>query len=193
MVNKIPYNYECPVDIIILKFIDTHLHIYNKLNITPNFVTTLSLISGTFSAYNIFKGNFKISALLFLIAYYFDCVDGKLARKYNLITKFGDYYDHFSDLFKFILMLYALYSVNKKKFNEIKPIILILIIICMVHLGYQEVIYQIDDSHTLSLFKNIAQIDHDPYETINFTRFFGRGTFVVVMCIIILRWNISKK
>lgn len=189
MVNKIPSTYENPFDIILLKFIDTHLHFYRKLNITPNMITTIGIIFGIISAYNIFKGNFKTSAFLFLIAYYFDCVDGKLARKYNMVTKFGDYYDHFGDIFKIIIILYALYKVNKDKFNNIKYLIYSLLLLCMLHLGYQEVIYSLDESSTLLLFKNIAQIDKNPENTIKFTRFFGCGTFIIIMCIIILFWK----
>jgi len=189
MVNKIPSTYECPFDIVLLKFIDTHLQFYRKLNLTPNMITTVGIIFGILSAYNIFKGNFKTSALLFLIAYYFDCVDGKLARKYNMTTKFGDYYDHFGDIFKIIIILFALYKVNKKKFNDIKYLIYSLFLLCMLHLGYQEVIYSSDESPTLSLFKNIAQKDNNPEDTIKLTRFFGCGTLIIVICIIILSWN----
>ena len=32
MVNKIPNKYECPLDIYLLRFIDTHLDAYKKLN-----------------------------------------------------------------------------------------------------------------------------------------------------------------
>ena len=33
---------------------------------------------------------------MFLLSYYFDTVDGKFARKYNMATKMGDYLDHTS-------------------------------------------------------------------------------------------------
>jgi len=189
MVNKISSTYECPFDIVILKFIDPHLQFYNKLNITPNMITTISIIFGILSAHNIFKGNFKTSALLFIISYYFDCVDGKLARKYNMVSEFGDFYDHFSDLFKIIIILYALYKVNKKKYNNVQYLIYALFLLCMIHLGYQEVIYDSEESPTLSVFKNIANHDNNPENTMKITRFFGCGTTIIIMCIIILTWS----
>ncbi len=125
MVNKIPYKYECPLDICLLRFIDTHLNAYKKLNFTPNMITTIGIIFGFLSMQNIFEGNYKLAALLILIAYYFDCVDGKLARKYNMQTNFGDYYDHFGDIFKIVIVIYALYNTNKEKFHQIKSILII--------------------------------------------------------------------
>jgi len=40
MVNKIPNKYECPPDICLLKFINTHLDIYYNLGFTTNMITT---------------------------------------------------------------------------------------------------------------------------------------------------------
>ena len=126
MVNKIDDKYECPFDIYLLKFIDTHLDMYYNIGLTPNMITTLGIIFGLLSMYNIFKSNYKLASFLLLIAYYFDCVDGKLARKYNLQTKIGDYYDHFGDVFKIVIIIYALHKTNPNKFNEIKLLLIIL-------------------------------------------------------------------
>ena len=192
MVNKIPDTYECPFDIVLLKFIDTHLEFYKDLNFTPNMITTIGIIFGGLSAYNILKGNFKTSALLLLIAYYFDCVDGKLARKYNMATTFGDYYDHFGDIFKILIILYALYKVNKEKYIDIQYLIYASFLLCMMHLGYQEAIYNSNESPTLKIFRNIAKKDKKPEETIKLTRFFGCGTLIIMLCFIILFWKSSK-
>jgi len=189
MVNKIPDIYECPFDIYLLNFIDTHLHYYYKLNFTPNMITTISIIVGTLSAHNIYKENYKTAALLLLIAYYFDCVDGKLARKYNMQTDFGDYYDHFGDLFKTIIIIYALYKTNPKFFNNIKLLIIIIILLTFLHLGYQEVIYNSNESPTLSLFKKIAEKDKNPKKTIQYTRYCGCGTQMLILAIIIISWK----
>ena len=99
MVNKLLDEYECPFDIYMFKFINMHLDMYYKLGFTPNMVTTLSIIFGLLAAYEIIYGNFIFAAFLVLVSYYLDCVDGKLARKYNMVSQLGDYYDHFGDLF----------------------------------------------------------------------------------------------
>ena len=189
MVNKIDQIYECPCDIYLLNFIDTHLDYYKKLNFTPNMITTISIIFGLLSMYNIFKANHKIAACLLLIAYYFDCVDGKLARKYNMQTVIGDYYDHFGDVFKIVIIIYALYKTNPMKFNKIKFLLMILILLMILHLGYQETIYDFNESPTLDFAKSIVKQDKNPHKTIQLTKFFGCGTFVLILSIIVLTWE----
>ena len=44
MVNKIDDEYECPFDILMLKFIDSHLDLYYKLKLTPNMITTIGIM-----------------------------------------------------------------------------------------------------------------------------------------------------
>ena len=139
--------------------------------------------------YCILNSKFKLASFLFLIAYYFDCVDGKLARKYNLQTKFGDYYDHFGDIFKIIIILYALHKTNSEKFSEIKYLLIILALLMFIHLGYQEVIYDTNESPTLDFSKYIANKDNNPENTIQFTKYCGCGTFVFILFIIIFTWN----
>ncbi len=189
MVNKIDQIYECPCDIYLLNFIDTHLDYYKKLGFTPNMITTISIIFGLLSMYNIFKDNHAIAAILLLIAYYFDCVDGKLARKYNMQTVVGDYYDHFGDVFKIVIIIYALYKTNPMKFNKIKFLLMILILLMIIHLGYQETIYDFNESPTLDFAKSIVKRDKTPHNTIQYTKFFGCGTFVLILSLIVLTWE----
>ena len=189
MVNKIKDIYECPFDKYLLRFIDTHLDCYYNNGFTPNIITTIGILFGLLSMYSILQYNFKLASLLLLIAYYFDCVDGKLARKYNLQTKFGDYYDHFGDLFKIIIILYALYKTNSIQFNNIKIILIILLVMMIIHLGYQEKIYNRTESPTLNFSKFLANFDSNPYNTIKYTKYYGCGTFIFVLCIIIFFWN----
>jgi phosphatidylglycerophosphate synthase len=191
MVNKIADIYECPLDIYLLKFIDTHLDIYYKKGLTPNMVTTIGIIFGLLSMYNIFNSNFKTASFLLLCAYYFDCVDGKLARKYDMKTKFGDYYDHFGDIFKIIIVLYALYKTNPEKLKNIMLIIIFLIFGMLIHLGYQEIIYNKNESPTLNFSKKLIEFDKNPEKTIQYTRYLGCGTFILVICIIIFFWKKS--
>jgi phosphatidylglycerophosphate synthase len=188
MVNKIDERYECPFDIYLLKFIDTHLDYYYKLGFTPNMITTIGIIIGTMSAYNILKSNYKTAAFLLLLAYYFDCVDGKLARKYKMITKFGDYYDHIGDIYKIIIIVYALYKTNKNKFNKIKFFLIIIIFLTIMHLGNQEIIYDSDESPVLSTLKNNISKEN-AIKNIKYTRYFGCGTLMIILAIIVLLWQ----
>jgi hypothetical protein len=188
MVNKIPSEYENFFDIILLKFIDTHLDKYYEFGLTPNIVTTFSLISGCLSAYLITKNKFTESGLLYLLSYYFDCVDGKLARKYNMVTIFGDYYDHFSDIIKVVLIVYALYKNDSIKMKKYILIIILLFILAMYQMGCQQTLYPEDttESPTLDIFKSSVE---SCKKNIYNTKYFGSGTFVIVLILMIIFWK----
>lgn len=193
MVNKLPDALECPVDLVLLNFIDTHLDFYHHLGFTPNMITTLSIICGLGSAFSIYRHNYGLGALLFVVAYYFDCVDGKLARKYNMHTAFGDYYDHLGDMVKFIAVIYVLYfrkGVKLKSHQRLFiPIIYVLCFLTFLQIGYQETIYARNESQSLSVFKYLASLDATPRDTIQLTRYFGNGTFILAFVLIIILWN----
>ena len=59
------------------------------------------------------NNNKKLIAIILLIFYFMDCLDGHFARKYNMVTVFGDYFDHFVD----ILSLSLLYLILVSKIN----------------------------------------------------------------------------
>lgn len=75
-----------------------------KLKLTPNILTTLSLLSGLLAVYFLFSHYiyFAVLAVLHLI---FDGLDGVAAR-HSQPTMFGKYFDHGSDnLIAFLLLL----------------------------------------------------------------------------------------
>lgn len=189
MVNKLSEEHENIFDIYMYKFIDSHIHIYKNLGLTPNMITTLSLLFGISSVYMIFKKQYKIAAVLFLIQYYFDCTDGKVARKYNMTSKFGDYYDHISDAIKYLLLIYVLYKDNFNKLKKVIVIIVLLIIIAYIYLGCQNTIYtnnSNEDSPSLKYFKGNREacLKH-----INKLKYFAPGTITLVVCLIIFFWD----
>jgi hypothetical protein len=125
-----------------------------------------------------------------MISYYFDCWDGFFARKYKMYSKFGDLYDHIADVFKFTSVTYMLYSINYYKFIFYIPLIIILSILFNVHLGYQELYYDKQESDVLGIIKRLCPIkDKNNKESIleilQYTRWFGCGTFNLIYCLII--------
>jgi phosphatidylglycerophosphate synthase len=194
MVNKLADHNECPIDVALYKLIDTQLHVLKKMGFTPNMLTTLSILLGLLSSYEIFKGNFTAAAVLWLVSYYFDCVDGKFARQYDMVTKFGDMYDHFGDAFKYIVLIYALaYRIKKKLTNKqwlYIGLIMILMLLSFIHLGYQEKIYdKQEESGYLNLCKIFTVWDKNPKRTIQITRHFGCGTFNLGIALVIFFWS----
>ena len=71
--------------------------LYEKLGLTPNMITTLGNLIGAFSVAFIIKKKYATGAFLAIIRQILDGIDGYVARKYNLSSKFGNLYDHISD------------------------------------------------------------------------------------------------
>jgi len=189
--RKIDLKYESIIDRILLNINDYMNPIYKKLHFTPNILTTLSLVITLIGLYIYTKNYIILGAILYFIGYYFDCADGNFARKYNLQTQFGDYYDHGSDLFKIIILIYVFYNLEIKVKTKqiIFSMFIILGILSNVHLGCQEHIYnKPEESSSLSLLKKLC---YNP-DYIVYTRFFGPGTshfFIMIVLIFAKQFN----
>lgn len=104
---------------------------------------------------------------------------------YNMVTVFGDYYDHFCDVFKVLLL--ALVIINSNNISFISKSlffsgIIILFSASLVHLGCQELCYDNPESHTLDFTKKLCRKKED----IVYTRYFGVGTLITFICIYIV-------
>ena len=191
--RKLDSKYENPIVNFIYIIVEYISPFHHKIGLTPNILTTISLIIGIVSSYFIYKKQFYLGSFLYLIAYIYDCLDGYNARKYDMVTKFGDYYDHLSDLFKSILYFYVLYKLNKKLFYKIIPISILFMILLIIHLACQEVIYEQAQSPTLELGNLLCKNGKEDAENkIKYTRYFGAGTFTILSIIIILIYKYNN-
>jgi phosphatidylglycerophosphate synthase len=181
--RKMNAKYENPIDNILLyifSFVDNYLY---KLNFTPNMLTFISLVLSLIGIYYIHNKYYRIGAILIFIGYLFDCADGNFARKYNMVTKNGDYFDHISDLTKMIILYIIILTSKLKYTNKIIFMIvnIIFIILFNIHMGCQECIYNSDSSKssTLDYMKYLCpEINY-----IKYTRYVGCGTFFLVLCV----------
>jgi phosphatidylglycerophosphate synthase len=210
MVNKIPNFLDNPIDVQLYRLIDIMTPILNKYNLTPNHITGVSLVFGVSASYFLYYDKYLLSALTWFLAYYFDCVDGKLARQYNMVTKFGDYFDHSSDTFKMILLIYIMYlKLKGKRMSKLLILIFALIIINLMlvgsQFGCQEKITkdikknnkknnkkdnkkeEEEDSETLAFTERL--IITDCYTQMNYTKYFGSGTVIVAISLLLLFWK----
>lgn len=146
--RKLDNKYEGPVDNFIYIFVEKITPILRKIGLTPNHVTFLSALSASISFYYFCRKEYKIAALLWLLNYFFDCVDGYMARKYDMITTGGDYFDHITDMISIWLLVYLFY--RERRYKEI--IILGILFYIMTHFVYlQEKIYnKKEESKTLN-------------------------------------------
>lgn len=189
---KIDAKYDNPLDIIHYRISEKISPIFWKLGFTPNMITTLSNISLGVSLYYIYHLKCLPAIIFYILCYFFDCLDGYMARKYNMITALGDYYDHISDTIGFIATIYVLSIKNAQLILKLSPIIIILIILNFTFLHYQEEIYnKNNESKTLKIISNFIPsfMNHrnrdDLLRRISIFKYFGPGTFNIVMSAII--------
>ena len=189
--RKIPHEYDNPFDNFLIGLSDITVSDAYFIGMNPNMITTLSNIACIITILLLFNANYYLAAFFLLVSYYFDCMDGHMARKYNMVTVFGDYYDHISDSLKIFSVLIALYYVNKEKFLKVFPIIILLFVLMSTHLGCQELLYNTDESITLEPTKLLCpvsdQTNNDLIKnTLMSTKYFGCGTFFLALAIIIV-------
>ena len=82
--------------------------IVNRTNITPNLITSMSLILGFVSAFYFFMGDVVAGALAYFFSYVCDAIDGKVARLTKRYSKYGAWFDIFVDRTVFSLVCMGL-------------------------------------------------------------------------------------
>ena len=195
--RKIPHHLENPIDNLVIGLAKPIQPILYQMRVTPNMITTIGVILRVLAIYHLFQGNNKFFLITALGSYFMDCLDGDYARRYDMCTRFGDYYDHCSDLIFHIIILYYLFihtsmSDSKHKYNWIMILILLMYLMCW-QLGCQEDYYDNQKSgiiklksETLNIFRAISC---GRREMICFTRYFGCGTFVLIVYLLIYFYN----
>ena len=174
-----------PIDNVLVDINEVLNPYYKKLNFTPNTLTTFSLLFTILSAY-LFVMDYRIfAAFFYMVGYYFDCADGNYARTYKMVSKFGDLYDHITDLIKigiFLILLYTEYY-DKTRFINFFVVFLALSLLATIHLGCQETLYgKSNESMFLTLTKKFCI---DP-KHINITKYFGTGTVQLFIALVLI-------
>lgn len=190
--RKITREQENPFDNIFIDIAEwLNINIFRPLNYTPNMITTMSLFLGLVSVALFHFQYYILSVLFFTTAYILDCADGNFARRYNMETSFGDYYDHISDLSKglFILIAIIIHPIPIKIKQLFVLVLVIVLSLSLVHLGCQEGIYN-PDKHdkydSLSNLKYLCGTTENSLKYIKYTRYFGTGTVIVYVCCLII-------
>ena len=183
--NKLANSQENPIDIVFIYFSNLLAPLFYALNLTPNILTFISLTTGICSVIALYYNKLYTSAILWTIAYFFDCADGVFARKYDMVTRFGDLFDHISDVTKGTLIILVLFTkiVGIKSKIKFIAISFIFIILSTIHMGCQEKIY--DNTDIAPTLKYLPLLC-DKKNYIYITRFFGVGTLNLILVLFIL-------
>jgi len=195
--KKIPTYLESPVDNLLYVLIEKVAPTFHSLGFTPNMITTLGNVATVFTLYFLYHGLYVPAAIGFIISYMFDCLDGFVARTYDMVSKFGDFYDHLSDTIKLLSICYMLYRINSTLFLAVLPMLIIFISLMCCYLAYQEKFYDdVNSSYTLDFLSCFCFAGNDKRALIRhmeYTRHFGCGTFTAIFAIVIALYYPSKK
>jgi phosphatidylglycerophosphate synthase len=188
--RKVQAPMDCPVDngiIVIVKSLSPLLH---ALHITPNMLTTVSLVLSVWGVYHINIGNYRYGGILTFIGYIFDCWDGYMARKYDMGTVFGDWYDHLSDIFKMLLLIFIVLNYTPIKYKTKVAFVIVLIVFMMLsnaYLGCLEHYAKIE-----SVLSPLKMLCPDK-SYIKYFRYTGTGFFFLVLSLFIYNMSAIDK
>ena len=193
LVGKIHHTLEDPFSHLLYHISDKISPYLYALNISPNEITTVRFIVLLVSLfYCIPNKYYREASILYILSYFGDCLDGHYSRKYNMVTEFGDYYDHVIDNLGIVLTLYVLY---KNTNNYVIIFIIIIAMISLIQIGCQEKYISIKnktDSKFLSFTQYLCPscTVEDIESTMSITKLFGAGTVHIFIGLLI--WNINK-
>ena len=182
MTTKTPEKLMNPFDLIYVKVGQSMYPLFRFLHLTPNFLTTISLVTGLLSAYFLYKSSFILAGILYLISYMFDCFDGNYARTFKMYSKFGDFYDHASNMTVtlFVILAFASNKTIPSRFKLAVAIVFaILCILLIIQLGCEEKYYRIQNpdkaSSTLEITAQTCRVN-DLEKTLTYMKWFSPGT-----------------
>jgi phosphatidylglycerophosphate synthase len=190
--KKIPDTLENPIDVVIINIGRKMFPFFRKLGFTANGLTTISLILGLGCCYSFYNKFYKFSALLYFVSYIFDVLDGNYARTYQIVSKFGDYYDHYKDLLVNILLLGTVityHTYSSRSLIIVLGVTLILFMTLYLHLGCQEIYVTQKNKMQNSEYLSRITIPKSWVSYMSILRYGGCGTFALWVSIIL--WNNS--
>jgi len=177
--RKVSRLYENPIDNLFINIADAVSDSFHRTGHTPNVITTYSALCGVFAIRAVESGALIQFIVSMTLCYFFDCLDGFMARKYNQETVFGDLYDHVKDIvvvcgvISVVLRKYGRQVVNLKVF----AVAACLFALMMVNFGCQQQRFDRGYNETLDVFKPLCRCP----DYIRITRMFGSGTMIVVL------------
>lgn len=200
--QKLPVDLDCPIDNVFHRLVPYVCEIGRAFSLSANDMTTVSLIFGVIAVIGLVKQNALLFVFGYMMSYFFDCVDGAYARRYNMVTQFGDWYDHVKDVVVNVVIAFLLIRMAWKKGGEWCRYGLLIILMCVLplslsHLNLMEIYHERDPSirddqranQALRLMR--AQTDEQRmwsdevlHQQLREKRWFGTGSYIVLVSIV---------
>lgn len=172
------------VDYVFTKIGDKLNPTFYKLGFTPNFITLCSFGFGLLSSFFFYKDYRTIAGMLFILNYFFDCLDGNYARKYKMVSKFGDLLDHITDMIVFTIILFIMYKKNSELFIYLIPIFAFISFMTIIDIGCREKV--INNNSSILNFTKVYCVNN----TLNsISSYLSCGFMNILIMLIILFYN----
>ena len=111
----------------------------HNVGLTPNMVTLMSTSLTFLSLYYLYINEKPYACIAYFLGYLLDCVDGKIARKYNMGSKLGMALDLVSDNFTNIALI-AYITSTKGYFTWYTPVLIFMTYMIGLSYGLNEAI-----------------------------------------------------
>ena len=191
--NKLHTQYEGPIDIPLLHLSAGLLPLAYRTGHTPNILTTYSFISGVLAVLALWHRRAATFACLWTAGYFFDCMDGQFARKYNMVTRLGDLYDHATDLLvngALLVVCWVRYRdtiLASRWLRGLGVIWVVMAILLVVHIGCQQrsIVHSRQRGQPPETLDGLVCMC--PAETeapLRWTRFFSAATFNLMTVVV---------
>lgn len=184
--RKVPRENEGPVDNLLLDGCERAAPYFKRAGFVPNDITSLSLISGFMSTIALKNNNILAFGSLYMLSYYFDCQDGYNARQYNMVTEFGDLYDHVKDIVLNLYILSTIYFMYKPNAVAFSALVAIVFALMYMHLGCSQKVLP-RNSDVLEMTRDFCPSGYEAP-----LKLFSPGTFQCVVVAIVVYLN-SKR
>ena len=113
-----------------------------KYKLLPNDITTTGLLFNLFAILSLYKLEYPLFVVFYIMGQFCDTMDGVYARLYNLETPFGHFYDHIVDSIKIGSLIYTIYIIYYRWIDIFSMgIIYIISILCIIHFSIKQKLY----------------------------------------------------
>lgn len=173
---KLPRHHENPLDWLIFRAVEPLLAPMRAAGITPNAVTLASAAAAAISLCACFWGRPNLAVGAWVANYLLDCVDGFMARRFNMESAWGDAADHLTDALSFLgLMAFIGLRAGQIPISANWPLLIecILLAASFYHMQCQE-----KDTVHLSI-RGIDGCRCFDKDHLRVTRWFGTGTLLM--------------
>lgn len=180
--GKVPEDVENPYDAWLYRLSGRLLPAMRATGHTPNAITSYGFACSLLARWFLWHDRIGPFVILNQLAYFFDCMDGHMARTYGMVSRFGDVYDHVTDVVGDVILAVIVW---KRYRRALSPLCVLGVggfaALLLVALGCQQQRHQ-DDA---GAGRAPELLDHTAplcpgRGAIRWTRFFGSGTWNLV-------------